>query len=180
MADSALTFETPRRPQRLLLTWLLAVLWMAMIGFGSSERFSAHHTYVWLRAIWEYCNWPIQHLPDVNNTLRKLGHVTVYGIQSVLLFFAWRETLAWRAASRASDPAMLQTSARSRRRFALAVSLALLGTALIASLDELHQYFVPGRTGTLRDVILDTSAAAIAQLIIYRTIWSRRKTAPER
>src|SRR5262249_53392243 len=108
---------------------------MAMIGFGSSERFSAHHTYLWLPAIWEYCNWPIHQLPDVNNTLRKLGHVTVYGIQSVLLFFAWRETLAWRAAVHGSGPSASQNLAASRRRFALAVSLALLGTAVIATLD---------------------------------------------
>ena len=40
-------------------------------------------------------------------------------------------------------------------------------TAVVASLDEWHQTFIPSRTGTIHDVILDTSAAIAAQLLVY-------------
>ena len=43
----------------------------------------------------------------------------------------------------------------------------LLGTALVATLDEWHQSYIPTRTGTYKDVILDTCAGIGAQLAIF-------------
>jgi VanZ family protein len=40
--------------------------------------------------------------------------------------------------------------------------LALAGTALVASSDELHQTFLPNRTGSVRDVMIDGAGADIA------------------
>jgi VanZ family protein len=45
--------------------------------------------------------------------------------------------------------------------------LALLGTSLIASLDEYHQTFLPNRTGSIWDVLLDCCGALTLQLIVY-------------
>jgi VanZ family protein len=36
----------------------------------------------------------------------------------------------------------------------------------VASIDEIHQTFVPSRTGAWQDVVLDTAAATLAQIII--------------
>jgi VanZ family protein len=47
---------------------------------------------------------------------------------------------------------------------------------LVAALDELHQSLLSSRTGTLRDVVLDSSAALIAQILIF-VILRRRKPA---
>jgi len=44
---------------------------------------------------------------------------------------------------------------------------ALLGTALVASCDEWHQSYLPNRTGTPWDVLLDCTGAIVLQLIIY-------------
>jgi hypothetical protein len=41
--------------------------------------------------------------------------------------------------------------------------LALLGTALVASCDEWHQTFLPNRTGTPWDVLLDCCGHAALQ-----------------
>jgi VanZ family protein len=49
---------------------------------------------------------------------------------------------------------------------ARAAGLALLSSAATAGLDEWHQAFVPGRAGTIRDVALDTMAAAFALLLV--------------
>jgi len=45
--------------------------------------------------------------------------------------------------------------------------LALLGTALVASCDEWHQTFLPNRTGTPWDVVLDCTGAIVLQLLVY-------------
>jgi len=40
-------------------------------------------------------------------------------------------------------------------------------TVVTASMDEIHQTFLPYRTGRWQDVVLDTSGAFALQLIIY-------------
>jgi VanZ family protein len=49
----------------------------------------------------------------------------------------------------------------------LDASLALLGTAMVASGDEFHQSFLPNRTGVPSDVLLDCCGAIVLQLIVY-------------
>jgi VanZ family protein len=45
--------------------------------------------------------------------------------------------------------------------------LALLGTALVASADEFHQTFLPNRTGSPWDVLLDCTGAITLQVLVY-------------
>ena len=90
--------------------------------------------------------------------IRKGGHVFGYGLLSILLFRAWRETLAARRAT-----------AEWTLRWA---NIAVLGTALVASLDEWHQSFLPSRTGTPgRTLVLDTCAGIGAQILVL--LWTR-------
>jgi VanZ family protein len=42
----------------------------------------------------------------------------------------------------------------------------VLGTSIVASLDEWHQSYLPSRTGTVHDVVLDTCAGIAAQFLI--------------
>jgi len=37
----------------------------------------------------------------------------------------------------------------------------------VASLDEWHQSFIPSRTGTPKDVLLDSCAAIAAQILVF-------------
>lgn len=46
---------------------------------------------------------------------------------------------------------------------------SILFVIIYASLDELHQYFIPGRSMALRDVVIDSSGGFMA-LIIQRLI----------
>ena len=84
--------------------------------------------------------------------IRKGGHVVGYAILCVLLFRAWRATL----------PAM--TAVRWTPRWA---AIAIIGTAIVASLDEWHQSYIPSRTGRWQDVVIDTSAAVGVQIILF-------------
>jgi VanZ family protein len=54
-----------------------------------------------------------------------------------------------------------------RSRFLQDTALAFLGTALTASADELHQAFLPNRTGTPWDVLLDCGGVLAMQLLVY-------------
>lgn len=97
---------------------------------------------------WLAPHMPLEQMQEIHHILRKCGHVFGYGMLSWLCFRAWRATLpdarAW------------------VWRWAL---LALLMTATVASLDELHQYFTPGRTGLFSDVLLDTGAGLLVLLV---------------
>jgi len=55
--------------------------------------------------------------------------------------------------------------------------LALLGAGLVASLDELHQAFLPLRTGSPWDVLLDCSGVAFAEILAFLVL---RVFRPER
>jgi VanZ family protein len=43
-------------------------------------------------------------------------------------------------------------------------------TALVASLDEWHQTFLPSRTGAFRDVVLDTIGALCMQAVVIAVV----------
>jgi VanZ family protein len=74
---------------------------------------------------------------------------------SLLLLRGWRATLG-------RIPTLLLR----------ATLLAWLGTLSIAALDEWHQSFIPSRTGTVWDVLLDSVAGVAFLVIAY--LWLRR------
>jgi len=64
-----------------------------------------------------------------------------------------------------------------RAGFLLDATLALIGTAMVASADEFHQSFLPNRTGVPSDVLLDCCGAVALQLFAYlvlRIRWPKR------
>jgi VanZ family protein len=140
-----------------LKAWIATILWLIVIAIESTAYLSAHNTSRFLYPLLHFLfglDYP--HFERWHFYIRKGGHVFGYGLLSVLLFRAWRETL----------PAI--SGARWTFRW---TSIAVLGTALVASLDEWHQSFIPSRTGTVRDVILDTCAGIGAQILVF--FWTR-------
>jgi VanZ family protein len=141
--------------KRILKVWLPSAVWLAVIAVESTNLGSAEHTGRIL--------YPLFHLLFNMNTasfaiwhavLRKTGHVVGYFTLSVLLFRSWRATFP-----RLSTAWCLQWA-----------TVALLSTSLVATLDEWHQSYLPARTGTVRDVILDSAAAFLAQVAIFAII----------
>ena len=84
--------------------------------------------------------------------IRKTGHFVGYFTLSYLLFRAWKASLP------------VVTARRWVLRWA---NVSLLMTVLVASLDEWHQTFIPSRTGTVHDAMLDSVAALTAQVVIF-------------
>ena len=135
-----------------LKAWIAAILWLIVISIESTAYLSAHNTSRFLFPLLHYLfGMSLERFEPLHFFLRKCGHVFGYGLLSILLFRAWRETL----------PAL----GNPRWTFRWA-NIAVLGTALVASLDEWHQSFIPSRTGTPRDVLLDTCAGIAAQILV--------------
>jgi VanZ family protein len=139
------------------------MVWVAIISIESTDWLSAQHTgsvlYKLATALFGAIS--LQKFLVFHFYLRKAGHVTGYGILSLLLLRGWRHTL---------DPARAWLG-----RVAL---LSWLGTLLVATLDEWHQSYIPSRTGTWHDVVLD-SAAGLVFLLIACARLRGRPSAPK-
>jgi VanZ family protein len=141
--------------------WTAAILWLILIAIESTPWLSAQNTghalYQLLASVFGPVN--VSGVSAANAVLRKVGHVTGYGILSWLLFRAWRVTLgSFRAAAWALPWSVI----------------AFFMTAAVASLDEWHQTFLPSRTGTIHDVYLDSASALAVQFLLFALLRKRR------
>jgi VanZ family protein len=145
--------------KKLLKTWIAAGLWIVLIMIESTSYLSSANTSRFLYPILhflfgiDYARFEVLH-----HYLRKTGHFVGYFILSFLLFRSWRATLP--------------LSSRWALRWA---AIAFLMSAFVASMDEWHQTFLPSRTGTIHDVILDSIGAMIAQILILVWLQSRNR-----
>ena len=137
--------------KEILKVWVAAGLWLAVIAIESTSYLSAESTSRFLYPILHYLlGLNLQQFAVWHHYIRKLGHFVGYFILSVLLFRAWKSTL--------SLPVL----------WALRWSgIAFFMSAMVASLDEWHQLYIPSRTGAISDVMLDSSAALTAQIVIF-------------
>jgi VanZ family protein len=139
--------------QNLIKAWIAAILWLIVIAIESTAYLSAHNTSRILYPLFHFLfgmDW--EHFRVWHFYIRKTGHVIGYGILSILLFRAWKATLP------------SATRANWTLRWSV---IAVLGTAIVASLDEWHQSFIPSRTGRWQDVVLDACAGIAAQILIF-------------
>lgn len=137
--------------------WIAAILWLGLIVAESSDFGSSTHTSQYLYPVLHYLfGMDYSHFEVWHSAIRKSGHFIGYFTLSVLLFRAWRATL----------PAK-NLSAWSFNWGRIAWMMA----TLVASLDEWHQSYLASRTGNVRDVLLDSSAALVAQVVLW--LWLR-------
>jgi VanZ family protein len=150
-------------PQKeLLKTWIAAGLWIILIMIESTSYLSSANTSRFLYPILHFLfGIDTARFEVLHHYLRKTGHFIGYFVLSFLLFRSWRATLP--------------LSSRWALRWA---AIAFLMSALVASLDEWHQTFLPSRTGTIHDVILDSIGALIAQILILVWLRSRNQMKP--
>lgn len=132
------------------------IVWMGFIFFASTGEFSASNT---SRIIGPLLRWLFPDISEENLLLahyitRKVAHFTEYAI------LAW---LAARAFNTSSSPTL--------RRHWFFISLLLVVVYSLS--DEYHQSFVPSRTGTIYDSLIDMSGG-LAALLLY-ALWHRRK-----
>lgn len=144
--------------------WVAAILWLGLIAFESSNGLSAEKTGGILYPLLHFLFGldPVRFL-TWHFLIRKIGHIVGYSVLSLLFFRAWSATI--------------QVTGGPRWSMVWA-GIAFTMTALVASLDEWHQTFLPSRTGTIRDVALDSAAALVTQVLIYSWLRGRRDQGP--
>ena len=142
--------NNPRGTRFWVSAWFPVALGVLMIVLESTAWFGADHTSGPLRILYQAifgqvsnAEWDVVH-----HYIRKSGHFVGYGLIGLAWLRAWWITLP-------------------HSRFRADTFLALLGTALIASADEFHQSFLPNRTSSPWDVVIDCSGALALQLMAY-------------
>ncbi len=130
--------------------WFPVLLALAVITTESTKYFGADETSGPFRAVYQFLFGPVTNAAwtEIHHYIRKTGHFIGYGLVGLTQLRAWWLTLP-------------------RFSFYRNALLALLGTALIASSDEVHQTFLPNRTGMASDVLIDCTGALTQLLLVY-------------
>ena len=133
------------------------VAWTILIFIGSGDVLSAQHTSLLLPFVkWLFPSASPHFLSMVHFLIRKTGHLTEYAILA---------TLGARAFHNSTHQSV------RRNWFWLALVLAIA----YALSDEFHQSFVPARTASIYDCMIDTAGALLALSVF----WLRRRRGPE-
>ncbi len=157
--------SSPEKKQ-LLKAWWPALLWLGIIVVESTDALSSANTGAILYPVLHFLTgMSLATFLTVHHYLRKLGHFVGYFTLGLLLFRAWKGTLA-----------LPQARAWSMQW----ARIAFFMSALVATLDEWHQTYLASRGGSVRDVLLDSSAALTAQVVIWAflAVRSRRPAHP--
>jgi VanZ family protein len=135
-------------------------MWVCFVLFASTANFSASNTSRIIRPLllWLFPDISEASLDQVHFIVRKTAHFTEYALLALLAARAFRTS----------------SIARLRRLWPL-VAFALV--ASVALLDEYHQSFVPSRTGTIYDSLLDMTGGATALACVALWLRSRRRKA---
>lgn len=132
--------------------WWPAILMMAFIFVGSTDLGAASHQSRFLLPILQWLGFGEAAIRGIIFTIRKCAHLTEYALLAIFLWRAWMRRPAFRPpvtwSWRDTYPAFLFCAA-------------------FAALDELHQAFVPSRSASGWDVMIDSVGAAIGILLLW-------------
>jgi VanZ family protein len=129
--------------------WIPAICVAVMISLFSTRYFSGERTAHVIIPIlrWLFPTAGRHALRLMHFAIRKAAHITEFALFSITVFRGVRaERHGWR----------------------LNWALITLAIAVVyASLDEWHQSFVPLREPSVRDVLIDTTGALLAQIAVW-------------
>jgi len=134
--------------------WIPAIVWAGLISGLSTDTFSSEHTSVFIVPAlrWLFPHAAMESIELMHAVIRKMAHLTEYFILSILLMRALRgQDRGWKL------------------RWAI---WAIVIAAGYACFDEFHQSFVPSRTASPWDALIDTTGASVAQLVLW--FWNSR------
>lgn len=154
--------------KKTLIFGIIALLWMALIFVFSAQpadESSALSSPI-AQAVAQFLYPSFDTLSEAkqlelldfwSHFIRKCAHFIEYGLLGCIL-------MLWIGAI---------PSERKKERFVNSLSklkylmMAFAIGALYAASDELHQRFVPGRSGQLSDVLLDSAGVAVGVLAVF-------------
>ena len=135
---------------RLFSRYVPLIAWLVFISFASSDNFNAENTsrIIGPLILWLFPNTSLETLAVIHFITRKIAHFTEYAILGFLAARAFRTS---------------PRRAIRQRWFLICVALVVI----YALVDEYHQSFVPSRTASIFDSLIDM-AGGITALIIVR------------
>ena len=130
---------------KLLSRYLPLVVWLVFISFASSDSFNAGNTsrIIGPLVLWLFPNTSPETMATIHFITRKLAHFTEYAILGFLAARAFRTHERW-------------------------FLISALLVVVYALLDEYHQSFVPSRTASIFDSLIDMSGGLTALIIILK------------
>ncbi|HEU4768018.1 MAG TPA: VanZ family protein [Pyrinomonadaceae bacterium] len=142
---------------RTLSRYLPLIAWMVFISFASTGNFSAGNTsrIIGPLVLLLFPNTTPETLLVIHGVTRKLAHFMEYALLGLLAARTFR----------GSPRPTLQ-----KRWFFVSLTLIVV----YALLDEYHQSFVPSRTGTIYDSLIDMAGGLTALLVVRRRDWFGR------
>jgi VanZ family protein len=129
--------------------WLPLLLWIVVMFVSSTDLMTAEHTSRFILPILFRLKpgMSAQTVLSILIAIRKCAHLGEYAILALLIF---------RALNGVANPG------RSVWIFAAAAWVLCI---LVAASDEFHQSFIPSRTASVRDVLLDGGGAFFGSVI---------------
>src|SRR5947209_4041569 len=136
--------------------WVPAAVWASLILLASTDMFSAAHTRSILEAFfhWLFPSWTSYSVYKAHLVVRKCAHFFEYAVLAIFVM---------RGFAGDADRSTRSTMSRSVGMTFLRVVVVC---AMVATIDEVHQHFVPSRTGSPYDVLLDTAGSTAAMLLL--------------
>jgi len=140
-----------------ITSWIAVILWMILIFILSaqpaaqSSGLSKKVTEIIIEIVHQWIPLDIESstmldlASKYNHTVRKLAHFFAYFILAILV---------------------MNATIKSGVRGAKGIIIALLICVFYAISDEVHQLFVPGRGGQVKDVLIDSAGASFG-VVIY-------------
>jgi VanZ family protein len=138
---------------------------LAVICGESTQVMGGGNTQIWLMHLINtiHSQALTPGLMELNIVLRKCGHFMGYGLLSVMAGRAWSSQIRRRV--------LLTWTALRTRGAALGVGTIFL----VACADEYHQSFLPGRSSSFHDVMIDTGGALVLNAIYFAFQANKRR-----
>ncbi|MBZ5200625.1 VanZ family protein [Planomicrobium chinense] len=136
------------------MSWTAVLLWMGLIfslshqPASESGEMSSGITEIVMETVEQVLPVAEADFDQFEHIVRKNAHFFIYLILGVLVIHALRES-----------------GVQSFRRICLAVGICVL----YAMSDEFHQLFIAGRSGEVRDVMIDSSGAFVGIIFYWLT-----------
>jgi VanZ family protein len=136
--------------RRLIIRWIATTTWAGLIFYLSTQKFGSSFSEGLLKEALGSVHWHVSAytFEILHLLIRKLAHLTEYGILGLLLYssLGWEPQISW-----------------NFRRMVL----TLVIVAAYSLTDEFHQLFVPGRGASLVDCGIDIAGGGVGMLFLF-------------
>ncbi len=161
--------QTARQKNRaiVIVSWILVFLWMGFIFYMSAQDSTSSSSFS--RPIAESAAKNLAkfhfipenkmldnaYITELESTIRKIAHSTVFFVLSVLVSLS-----------------LIASGIKGARVLVISIALSLL----YAFADEFHQFFVPGRATEMADIFLDMFGLVLGTVLVVLASGLLRKT----